>query len=64
MRAARDRTVTIGALPQADPGRFKEMTQRYENIGLPRWEATRRAYTEVTTRSYARRGSRNGDLTD
>ena len=47
VRAARDRTVTIGALPQADPGRFKEMTQRYENIGLPRWEATRRTYTEV-----------------
>ena len=50
VRVARDRTVTIGALPQADPGRFKEMTQRYENIGLPRWEATRRAYTEVTAR--------------
>ena len=54
VRAARDRTVTIGALPQADPGRFKEMTQRYENIGHPRWEAARRAYTEVTARPAGR----------
>ena len=40
-----------GSLTLADPGRFKEMTQIYANIGLPRWEATRRAYTEVTARS-------------
>ena len=47
VRGAHDVTVIAGALPQADPRRFKEMSQIYANIGHPRWEATRRAYTEV-----------------
>ena len=55
VRGASDVAVIAGPLPLADPGRFKEMTQIYANIGLPRWEATRRAYTGVTARSYARR---------
>ncbi len=51
VRSRRDIAVVAGSLTVADPGRFKEMTQIYANIGLPRWEATRRAYTEVTARS-------------
>ena len=47
---ASDVAVITGALPQADPRRLKEMTEIYANIGLPRWEATRLAYTEVTAR--------------
>ena len=50
VRGARDDTVTIGSLPQADPRGFEQMTQSYENIGHPRWEAARLAYTEVTAR--------------
>ena len=51
VRRASDVAMVAGSLTLADPGRFKEMTQIYANIGLPRWEATRRAYTEVTARS-------------
>ena len=47
VRRASDVAMVAGSLTLADPGRFKEMTQIYANIGLPRWEATRRAYTEV-----------------
>ena len=47
VRRASDVAIVAGSLTLADPGRFKEMTQIYANIGLPRWEATRRAYTEV-----------------
>ena len=39
-----------GPLPLADPRRFKAMTRIYGALGIPRWEATRRAYTEVTAR--------------
>ena len=31
----------------ADPGRLKAEAEIYENLALPRWEATRRAYTRV-----------------
>ena len=44
---ASDVAMVAGPLPLADSGRFKEMVQTYENIGHPRWEGTRRAYTEV-----------------
>ena len=47
VRGASDVAMVAGSLTVADPGRFKEMTQIYANIGLPRWETTRRAYTEV-----------------
>ena len=47
VRGASDVAMVAGSLTLADPGRFKEMTQIYANIGHPRWEATRRAYTEV-----------------
>ena len=50
VRRASDVAMVAGSLTVADPGRFKEMTQIYENIGLPCWEAARRAYTEVTMR--------------
>ena len=50
VRRASDVAMVAGSLTVADPGRFKEMTQTYENIGLPCWEAARRAYTEVTMR--------------
>ena len=50
VRAARDRTVTVGALPYADPRRLKKLTQSYLDSGLPRWEAARLAYTKVTAR--------------
>ena len=46
--SANDDTVTIGALPYADPVRFKETTQSYVNTGLPRWEAARCGYVKVT----------------
>ena len=55
VRCASDVAIVAGSLTVADPGRFKEMTQIYAHIGLPRWEATRRAYTGVTARSYVRR---------
>ena len=51
VRGASDVAMVAGSLTVADPGRFKEMTQIYANIGHPRWEAARRAYTEVTARS-------------
>ena len=54
VRRASDVAMVAGSLTLADPGRFKEMTQTYANIGLPRWEATRRAYTEVTARPAGR----------
>ena len=54
VRRASDVAMVAGSLTLADPGRFKEMTQIYANIGLPRWEATRRAYTEVTARPAGR----------
>ena len=42
----------IAGLPERpDYDRFKAETGIYENIGHPRWEAARRAYTEVTARS-------------
>ena len=44
---ASDVAMVAGPLPEADPRRFKQMSQTYANIGHPRWEATRRAYTEV-----------------
>ena len=47
VRGASDVAMVAGPLPLADPGRFKEVVQIYENLALPRWEATRRAYTEV-----------------
>ena len=47
VRGASDVAMVAGPLPEADPRRFKQMSQIYANIGLPRWEATRRAYTEV-----------------
>ena len=50
---AHDVTVIAGALPLADPGRLKAEAEIYENLALPRWEATRRAYTEVTARPVA-----------
>ena len=50
VRRASDVAMVAGSLTLADPGRFKEMTQIYANIGLPRWEATRRAYVQVTAR--------------
>ncbi len=50
VRGAGDVAVIAGPLPLANPHRFKEMTQIYENIGHPRWEATRRAYVKVTAR--------------
>ena len=56
VRRASDVAMVAGPLPEADPRRFKEMTQIYANIGLPRWEATRRAYTEVTARDQGGRG--------
>ena len=51
---ASDVAMVAGPLPEADPRRFKEMSQIYANIGHPRWEATRRAYTEVTARPQRR----------
>ena len=54
VRRASDVAMVAGSLTLADPGRFKEMTQIYANIGLPRWEATRRAYTKVTARPAGR----------
>ena len=51
---ASDVAMVAGPLPEADPRRFKEMTQIYANIRLLRWEATRRAYTEVTARPAGR----------
>ena len=54
VRRASDVAMVAGSLTLADPGRFKEMTQIYANIGFPRWEATRRAYTEVTARPAGR----------
>ena len=50
VRGASDVAVIAGPLPLADHRRFKEMTRIYENIRLPRWEAARIAYTEVTAR--------------
>ena len=47
VRGASDVAMVAGPLPEADPRRFKEMSQNHANIGHPRWEATRRAYTEV-----------------
>ena len=47
VRGASDVAMVAGSLPEADPRRFKEMSQNHANIGHPRWEATRRAYTEV-----------------
>ena len=42
----------IAGLPERpDYDRFKAETGIYANIGHPRWEAARRAYTEVTARS-------------
>ena len=54
VRGAGDVAMVAGPLPEADPRRFKEMSQIYANIGHPRWEATRRAYTEVTARPQRR----------
>ena len=51
VRSRRDIAVAAGPLLLADPRRFKEMTRIYGALGIPRWEATRRAYTEVTARS-------------
>ncbi len=50
VRSRRDIAVAAGPLPLADPRRFKAMTRIYGALGIPRWEATRRAYTEVTAR--------------
>ena len=50
VRSHRGLALVAGPLPVADPLRFKEMTQIYENIGLPRWEAARLAYTKVAAR--------------
>ena len=50
VRGASDMAMVAGPLPEAAPRRFKEMSQNHANIGHPRWEATRRAYTEVAAR--------------
>ncbi len=47
MRGASDVAMVAGPLPEADPRRFKEMSQNHANIGHPRWEATRRGYVKV-----------------
>ena len=47
VRGAGDVAMVAGPLPQADRRRFKEMSQIYANIGHPRWEAHRLAYTTV-----------------
>ena len=47
VRRASDVAMVAGSLTLADPRRFKEMSQNHANIGHPRWEAARRAYTEV-----------------
>ena len=44
---AGDVAMVAGPLPQADRRRSKEMSQIYANIGHPRWEAHRLAYTTV-----------------
>ena len=50
VRSHRGLALVAGPLPVADPLRFKEMTQIYENIGHPCWEAARLAYTKVAAR--------------
>ena len=50
VRGASDVAMVAGPLLLADRRRFKEMTQIYENIGHPRWEAARLAYTKVAAR--------------
>ena len=51
MRPPHEVAVTAGLPERPDYDRFKAETGIYENIGHPRWEAARRAYTEVTARS-------------
>ena len=46
----RDFAVVAGQLPVPDPGRFRAMTQFHGAMQTPRWEATRRAYVQVTAR--------------
>ena len=50
VRGASDVAMVAGPLPEADLRRLKEMTEIYEAMQEPRWEATRLAYTEVTAR--------------
>ena len=54
VRGASDVAMVAGSLPLADPGRFKEMVQIYENLALPRWEAHRLGYTTVARQARER----------
>ena len=47
VRGASDVAMVAGPLPEADPRRFKEMSQNHANIGHPRWEAARCGYVKV-----------------
>ena len=54
VRGASDVAMVAGPLALADPARFEEMVQIYENLALPRWEAHRLAYTTVARQARER----------
>ena len=47
VRGPCDVAMIAGPLALADHGRFKEMEWIYEEMQIPRWDATRLAYEEL-----------------